>query len=85
MEIHVYDTYVKAKDGHTMHFDVIMDKKDDDQAIQYAKEWLSTIGEGESEVSAEECQFCHSQGAPKPIAKVIEKHGYYIQKMEGCP
>ena len=22
MEIHVYDTYVKAKDGHTMHFDV---------------------------------------------------------------
>ncbi|GFN42065.1 MAG: hypothetical protein YK1312THETA_2260009, partial [Marine Group I thaumarchaeote] len=23
MEIHVYDTYVKANDGHTMHFDVI--------------------------------------------------------------
>jgi len=23
MDIHVYDTYVKAKDGHTMHFDVI--------------------------------------------------------------
>ncbi|MEK0328026.1 MAG: DUF2024 family protein, partial [Nitrosopumilus sp.] len=23
MEIHVYDTYVKAADGHTMHFDVI--------------------------------------------------------------
>ena len=23
MEIHVYDTYVKAKDGHIMHFDVI--------------------------------------------------------------
>ena len=30
MDIHVYDTYVKAKDGHTMHFDVITDKQDHD-------------------------------------------------------
>ncbi|MEM3172190.1 MAG: DUF2024 family protein, partial [Candidatus Nitrosotenuis sp.] len=28
MEIHVYDTYVEAKDGHTMHFDVITAEKD---------------------------------------------------------
>ena len=28
MEIHVYDTYVKAADGHTMHFDVITGEKD---------------------------------------------------------
>ena len=41
MDIHVYDTYVKAKDGHTMHFDVITDKQDHDQAIAFAKEWLS--------------------------------------------
>ena len=27
MEIHVYDTYVKAADGHTMHFDVITGEK----------------------------------------------------------
>ncbi|MFB5606450.1 MAG: DUF2024 family protein, partial [Nitrosarchaeum sp.] len=27
MEIHVYDTYVKAKDGRTMHFDVITGEK----------------------------------------------------------
>ena len=45
MDIHVYDTYVKAKDGHTMHFDVITDKQDHDQAIAYAKEWLATVGE----------------------------------------
>ena len=44
MDIHVYDTYVKAKDGHTMHFDVITDKQDHDQAIAYAKEWLATVG-----------------------------------------
>ena len=23
MDFHVFDSYVKAKDGHTMHFDVI--------------------------------------------------------------
>ncbi len=85
MEIHVYDTYVKAKDGHTMHFDVITGEKDHDKAIEYAKNWLSTIDEGEAQVTTEECQFCHSQGAPPPVEQAIEKDGFFIQKMEGCP
>ena len=62
MDIHVYDTYVKAKDGHTMHFDVITDKQDHDQAIAFAKEWLATVGEEGAVVTGEECQFCHTQG-----------------------
>lgn len=41
MDIHVYDTYVKAKDGHTMHFDVITDVQDHDKAIEYAKTMAS--------------------------------------------
>ena len=45
MDIHVYDTYVKAKDGHTMHFDVITNVQDLDKAIEFAKQWLATIGE----------------------------------------
>ncbi len=85
MEVHVYDTYVKAKDGHTMHFDVITNQKDHDKAIVYAKQWLSTVGEGESAVTTQECQFCHSQGAPDPVVEAIEKDGFFIQKMEGCP
>ncbi len=85
MEIHVYDTYVEAKDGHTMHFDVITSEKDHDKAIEFAKKWLSSIGEGESSVTTEECQFCHSQGAPEPVSQEIEKNGFFIQKMEGCP
>ena len=28
MDFHVFDTYVKAKDGHIMHFDVITDNKE---------------------------------------------------------
>ena len=39
MEIHVYDTYVQAKDGHTMHFDVITGVQDHDKAIEYAKQY----------------------------------------------
>ncbi|HSB49922.1 MAG TPA: DUF2024 family protein [Nitrosopumilaceae archaeon] len=85
MEIHVYDTYVKANDGHTMHFDVITSEKDHDKAITYAKKWLSSIGEGSASVTTEECQFCHSQGAPEPVAQEIKKNGFFIQKMEGCP
>ena len=85
MEIHVYDTYVKAADGHTMHFDVITGEKDHDKAITYGKEWLQSVNEGESEMTTNECTFCHSQGAPEPVEQAIKKKGYFIQKMEGCP
>lgn len=33
MQIHVYDTYVKARDGHTMHFDVFTSAKDDQKLL----------------------------------------------------
>ena len=84
MEIHVYDTYVKAKDGHTMHFDVITDKKDHSKAITYAKEWLNSIDESDAQVTTNECKFCHSQGAPDEVEIEIMTNGYFIQKMEGC-
>ena len=60
MDFHVFDTYVKASDGHTMHFDVITDKKDSASAVSFAKEWLKTIGENNAIVTTEECKFCHS-------------------------
>ena len=54
MDFHVFDTYVKASDGHTMHFDVITDKKDSTSAVSFAKEWLKTIGEDNVLVTTEE-------------------------------
>lgn len=85
MEIHVYDTYVKAANGHVMHFDVFTAEKDDQKAIQYAKQWLDSIGEGNSLVSSNECRFCHSQNAPADVIENIRQQGYYIYKMAGCP
>ena len=84
MDIHVYDTYVKAKDGHTMHFDVFTAVKDDPKAIEFAKEWLISIGESEAVITSKECNFCHIQGASNQVVEAINKDGYFIYKMEGC-
>jgi hypothetical protein len=37
MDFHVFDTYVKAKDGHTIHFDVITNNNIE-KSISFAKE-----------------------------------------------
>ncbi|MCV0373199.1 MAG: DUF2024 family protein [Nitrosarchaeum sp.] len=85
MDFHVFDTYVKAKDGRTMHFDVVTDKKETEKAIAYAKEWLKTIGEENSTVTTNECRFCHTQSVPDDMEIEIMTNGYFIAKMEGCP
>lgn len=85
MDFHVFDTYVKAKDGHTMHFDVITDKKETGKAIEYARKWLKSIDETEAKVTMEECRFCHSESVPEEVEIEIMTDGYYISKMEGCP
>lgn len=84
MEIHVYDTYVRAKDGRIMHFDVFTSVKDGQKAVEYAKEWLTSINESEAVITSKECRFCHSQNASPDVAEAIEKTGYFIYKMEGC-
>ena len=84
MQIHVYDTYVKSKDGHTMHFDVFTEVKDDQKAIEYARQWLVSIDESDASISNEECRFCHTQSAPDNVVEAINKDGYFIYKMEGC-
>jgi hypothetical protein len=85
MRVHVFDTYVKSKDGHTMHFDVVTDSKDNQKAIEYARRWLATIDEESAVVTAEECRFCHSETVPDEIEIEIMTNGFFIQKIDGCP
>lgn len=85
MDFHVFDTYVKAKDGHTMHFDVVTDESDIEKAISFAKEWLKGIGEETAKVSTEECRFCHTQSVPEDMEIEIMTNGYFIQRIDGCP
>ena len=68
-----------------MHFDVITDKKETERAIEYAKQWLKSIGEENTKVTLEECRFCHSQTVPEEVEIDIMTDGYFISKMEGCP
>jgi len=85
MGFHVFDTYVKSKDGHTMHFDVITDKNNIENAIMFAKEWLHRIGEKDAVVTTKQCRFCHTQSVSEEIEIEIMTNGYFIAKMEGCP
>ena len=85
MTFHVFDTYVKANDGHTMHFDVITDKNDSTTVISFAKKCLKTIGEDDALVTIKECKFCHSESVPEDTEIEIMTNGYFIVKIEGCP
>ncbi|MBA3284381.1 MAG: DUF2024 family protein [Nitrosopumilus sp.] len=86
MECAVYDTYVTKKDGRIMHFDVIVEANTPhEKAIEYGKEFLRNVDQGEQKMTQEECQFCHIQAAPPMVEKSIMDNGHYIQKMEGCP
>ena len=68
-----------------MHFDVVLDEKDSEKALHYAKHWLNSIGEAEASVEQENCLFCHSTDAPAELRKQIDTQGYAIYKLEGCP
>jgi len=85
MNFHVFDTYVKAKDGHTIHFDVITDNNNIEKAISFAKKWLKSINEDSAKITTEECRFCHTQSVSEDVEIEIMTNGYFISKMDGCP
>lgn len=85
MKIFVFDTYVKARDSHTMHFDVFLPENDAEKAVGFAKQWLASIGEHDSIVTNRECRYCHSEEASDDVAEQISRQGYFIYQMEGCP
>ncbi|MGR9054183.1 MAG: DUF2024 family protein [Gammaproteobacteria bacterium] len=82
---HVFDTYAKTAKGRIMHFDVVLDEQDREQAIKYAKQWLESIGEPDAGINQSQCVFCHSTEAPPEMRQQIDEQGYAIYKLEGCP
>ena len=82
IDFHVFDTYVKAKDGHTIHFDIITDNNNIEKTISFAKKWLKSIKEESVKITTEECRFCHTQSVPKDVEIEIMTNGYFISKME---
>ncbi|MBI5133088.1 MAG: DUF2024 family protein, partial [Thaumarchaeota archaeon] len=56
-----------------------------EKAIEYGAKFLVSVGQTGQPITANECQFCHIQGAPPFVEKEIKEKGFFIQKMEGCP
>ncbi|MGE8498798.1 MAG: DUF2024 family protein [Pseudomonas sp.] len=84
MNVNVFDTHVRTGDGRYLHFDVLTDNRDVDQAGVYAAEWLTSRGIQAADISQSRCQFCHSEFASPAVAEAIEKQGYFILPLEGC-
>jgi hypothetical protein len=82
---HVFDTYAKTNQGKIIHFDVVINEQDQQKALDYAKQWLKSIGEENATVTSENCYFCHSVETPAELKQQISEHGYAIYKLEGCP
>ncbi|MGZ5077703.1 MAG: DUF2024 family protein, partial [Methylobacter sp.] len=38
---YVFDTHAKTAEGRKMHFNVVLDKQDQQKAIAYAQHWLT--------------------------------------------
>ena len=82
---HVFDTYAKTVKCKIMHFDIVLDEKDQEKAIDSAKAWLESIGEADALVNQSNCVFCHSTEAPPELRQQIDARGYAVYKLEGCP
>jgi hypothetical protein len=82
---YVFDTYARTAEGRKMHFNVVLDEQDPQQAIACAQHWLSSINLADAVVTPENCFFYHSLEVPADMRAEIDKNGYAIYKMEGCP
>ena len=82
---HVFDTYAKTAKNQQLHFNVVLDEEDQQQAMRYAKHWLASIGLDDAVVTPQNCYFYHSLEAPVALRAEIDRQGYAIYKMEGCP
>ncbi len=86
MKIDVYDSYAQTREGRVMHFDVFVETNTPaEQALQYGKNWLESIGEDTAGLNQSHCNFCHSEVANPEVQLSIKNDGYFILQMEGCP
>lgn len=86
MEIAVWDTYVKKKDGTVMHFDILAPSALRDTTVIHAfgREYLRSKGQGGQSLTAKECRFCHVESMRPQWEALIREQGYFIIEMEGC-
>ncbi|GJM35209.1 MAG: hypothetical protein DHS20C18_42100 [Saprospiraceae bacterium] len=83
MKVAVFDTYVKKSDGNTAHFDILVPeaKYTHDEVIAFGRQYLESINEENSTLTAKECRFCHLESPGPEVMQSIEEKGYFILEM----
>lgn len=86
MEVAIWDTYVKKKDGTVMHFDILAPSALRDTTVIHAfgREYLRSKGQEGQSLTAKECRFCHVESMRPQWEALIQEQGYFIIEMEGC-
>ncbi len=73
MQIHVYDTYVKSKDGHTMHFDVFTGVKDDEKRLSTLNNGWFQSTKAMQQFRARNADFVTARARPTTLSNQLTK------------
>jgi hypothetical protein len=85
MKVLVYDTYVSKENGTIMHFDILVEENvSAEDVYKYGKAYLKQKKVSNSELTTNECRFCHIEKASKEVEESIKEKGFYIIEMENC-
>lgn len=85
MEVAIFDTYVKRKEGGYMHFDIIVSAETNyERVLTFGNAYLQSKSIRTQSLSQRECRFCHMEEVVPAWEKKIRQNGYYIYEMEGC-
>lgn len=86
MKVAVWDTYVKRKDGKTMHFDILVPEelKDEAKIYEYGKLYLRGKEVLAEDLSSKECNYCHIEEATTMMVENITRDGYHIVELKNC-
>ena len=87
MNVKVWDTYVKKKNGEVIHFDIIVPENVTDEALihEYGKLFIVSQGEMDAKLDSDECQFCHIEEPTEDMFSAIADKGFYILEMDDIP
>jgi len=83
MNVNIYDTHVRTRDGRHLHFDVLIEGDDQGRAARHAREWMSKHGLEEGDIEQSRCLFCHSEPAHPDVVAALSEHGYFIIPLQG--
>jgi len=85
MKTHIYDTHVTTSAGNYYHFDILVTDQSVDRVAEFGKLYLDSIGVSNAEIKQNECHFCHNEVANPPVQLELERNGFSIIPMQGCP